>query len=70
MMMMMMMMMMIQAFAEWGRFMRAYYNKDDTYRRSDLTLRYLGYWTDGGSVTLFHKRNTRNVFSVFYKRAY
>lgn len=47
-----------QVFHEWGQFMRLYYNKDDSYRKADLTLNYLGYWTDGGMVLV--------VFFLFF----
>ncbi|KAK7098686.1 uncharacterized protein [Littorina saxatilis] len=38
-----------QVFSDWGRFMRTYYNKDDTYRKTDLTVNYLGFYTDNGA---------------------
>ena len=38
----------VQAFAGWGKLMRRYYRKHSMYRDTDLTLKYLGYWTDNG----------------------
>ena len=32
----------------WGEIMRRQYNKDTSYRDSDLTNNYIGYWTDNG----------------------
>lgn len=29
-------------FQEWGHMMRKYYGKDDSYRKSDFTINYLG----------------------------
>ncbi|KAL5016026.1 hypothetical protein ScPMuIL_005615 [Solemya velum] len=34
---------------QWGKLMRDYYRKDEDYRRADLTVNYLGYWTDNGA---------------------
>ena len=31
--------------------MRDYYDKDDVYRKTDMTLNYVGYWTDGGKLS-------------------
>ena len=33
----------------WGRHLQRFYNKDDSYRYSDFTVNYLGYWTDNGA---------------------
>ncbi|XP_025087035.1 uncharacterized protein LOC112559815 isoform X2 [Pomacea canaliculata] len=38
-----------QVFSEWGSFMQFYYDKESIYRQADLTLNYIGYWTDGGA---------------------
>lgn len=35
---------------QWGELMRYYYHKDEDYRKLDLTVNYLGYWTDTGKV--------------------
>ena len=32
----------------WGDIMRRQYNKDTSYRDSDLSNNYIGYWTDNG----------------------
>ena len=40
-----------QVFSDWGEFMRDYYDKDDFYRRTDMTLNYVGYWTDKGKLS-------------------
>ena len=34
---------------KWGKFMQRFYNRDDSYRYSDYTINYLGYWTDNGA---------------------
>ncbi|KAL5016032.1 hypothetical protein ScPMuIL_005621 [Solemya velum] len=34
---------------QWGKLMRDYYRKNEDYRRADLTVNYLGYWTDQGA---------------------
>lgn len=33
---------------DWGKLMKFYYNRDLSYRDSDLIVNYLGYWTDAG----------------------
>ncbi|XP_050418353.2 uncharacterized protein LOC126831744 [Patella vulgata] len=42
-----------QAFQEWGNIMRDFYGKDPYYRKSDMTINYLGYWTDNGAYYYF-----------------
>ncbi|KAK7471362.1 hypothetical protein BaRGS_00036000 [Batillaria attramentaria] len=42
-----------QVFSQWGEMMRYYYDKDDIYRKTDVTLNYLGYWTDGGAYYFY-----------------
>ena len=37
-----------QAFAGWGDYLRKVYQRTDDYVRKDLTINYLGYWTDNG----------------------
>ena len=34
---------------EWGRLMRKWHNKDQSVRHSDVTVNYLGYYTDEGN---------------------
>ena len=41
--------------------MRRYYRKHSTYRDSDLTLKYLGYWTDNG------RKHVTRIFVNFSK---
>ena len=33
----------------WGKILQKHYGKDSSYRETDLTLNYLGYWTDNGA---------------------
>ena len=37
----------------WGETLQRHYGKDSSYRETDLTLNYLGYWTDAGAC-YFH----------------
>ena len=46
--------------------MRRYYRKHSTYRDSDLTLKYLGYWTDNGRKHLAHA--DLNMMKCFSER--
>ncbi|KAK6165978.1 hypothetical protein SNE40_022777 [Patella caerulea] len=39
-----------KAFEEWGSLMRDFYGKDPSYRKADMTINYLGYWTDNGAT--------------------
>ncbi|KAK3600159.1 hypothetical protein CHS0354_012282, partial [Potamilus streckersoni] len=39
-----------KAFEGWGEVLRTWYNRDDAYVKSDLTINYLGYWTDNGMI--------------------
>jgi hypothetical protein len=41
----------------WGQIMRSYYNKGDSYRKSDFTNNYLGYWTDFGACYYYNLDN-------------
>ena len=34
--------------------MRMKYNKTDEYRKDDMTINYLGYWTDNGMCYWYH----------------
>ncbi|KAL3880433.1 hypothetical protein ACJMK2_032671 [Sinanodonta woodiana] len=43
-----------RAFSEFGRLMKFYYDKDESYRKSDLTINYLGYWTDNGAFYYYN----------------
>ena len=38
---------------EWGELMRHYYDKPTSFRDSDLTNNYLGYWTDAGEMLVY-----------------
>ena len=42
----------LQAMSEWGHLMRQWYGRDTFYRDSDLTINYLGYWTDNGMLII------------------
>nr|KAG5688829.1 hypothetical protein BaRGS_017061 [Batillaria attramentaria] len=57
-----------QVFSEWGQLMRFYYDKADDYRDSDMTLNYLGYWTDGGAYYYYntepHKNYEQTILDV------
>lgn len=37
-----------QAFQGWGDVLRTNYGKSPSYKLSDFTINYLGYWTDNG----------------------
>ena len=39
----------------WGMVMKSYYDKKPNYKESDLTLVYVGYWTDGGIYLFIYK---------------
>jgi hypothetical protein len=43
-----------------GYFLRTIYQKDDSYRRSDFTINYLGYWTDNGACYYYDTGNYSN----------
>ena len=38
----------------WGQHLRTYYNKPSTYRKSDFSNNYLGYWTDFGACYYYN----------------
>ncbi len=38
----------------WGVIMRTYYARDESFRYSDLTNNYIGYWTDNGMYKCYH----------------
>ncbi|XP_071111597.1 uncharacterized protein [Haliotis cracherodii] len=48
------------AMSDWGSLMREYYGKDNAYRQSDLTLNYVGYWTDGGAYYYYNEEPGKN----------
>ncbi|XP_046547192.1 uncharacterized protein LOC124257216 [Haliotis rubra] len=48
------------AMSDWGSLMRRYYGKDNAYRQSDLTLNYVGYWTDGGAYYYYNTEPGKN----------
>ncbi|XP_076450230.1 uncharacterized protein LOC143286522 [Babylonia areolata] len=49
-----------EVFADWGKFMRQYYEKDEKYRNTDLTVNYLGYWTDAGAYYYYNTELNKN----------
>ncbi|KAK6196067.1 hypothetical protein SNE40_001362 [Patella caerulea] len=49
-----------RAMDDWGRLMTTYYGKDGTYRQSDLTLNYIGYWTDGGAYYYYNVETNKD----------
>ncbi|KAK2183903.1 hypothetical protein NP493_292g00003 [Ridgeia piscesae] len=48
-----------KAFTGWGSVMTRYYRKDSAYRDSDLTVKYLGYWTDNGAYYYYHTEKNK-----------
>ncbi|XP_041369520.1 uncharacterized protein LOC121383515 [Gigantopelta aegis] len=42
------------AMSDWGMLMKTYYDKKPDYRGTDLTLVYVGYWTDGGAYYYYN----------------
>ncbi|XP_050418345.2 uncharacterized protein LOC126831737 [Patella vulgata] len=54
------------AFREWGDVMRSYYNRPSSYRESDLTNNYLGYWTDNGAYYYYHPADQQNYEDTVY----
>jgi len=45
-------MIVFQAFEGWGKVMRSFYQKEVSKQAEDLTINYLGYWTDNGIVNI------------------
>ena len=45
---------------KWGRLLRMLYEKEDTYRKSDFSINYLGYWTDNGACYYYNTGNYSN----------
>jgi len=46
---------------KWGHLLRKLYGKeDDTYRKSDFSINYLGYWTDNGACYYYNTANYSN----------
>lgn len=41
----------MQAFEDWGRHLQKVYGRTDAYVLSDITVNYLGYYTDNGQST-------------------
>ncbi|KAK6165976.1 hypothetical protein SNE40_022775 [Patella caerulea] len=50
-----------KAFQEWGSLMRDFYGKESSYRKSDMTINYLGFWTDNGGY-YYHKTEDGNDY--------
>ncbi|CAF1064276.1 unnamed protein product [Adineta steineri] len=49
-----------QLIDEWGKLMRLVYNKTLKYRSDDLTINYLGYYTDNGAYYYYHTESQMN----------
>ena len=49
---------------EWGELMRFYYDRPTHYRDSDLTLNYLGFWTDGGTTATLQGINVSSTTEI------
>lgn len=45
---------------QWGRTMQRAYNRNDRYRLSDITVNYLGYYTDGGAYYYYNTEGNLN----------
>ena len=45
---------------EWGQTMRRAFNRTDEYRRSDITINYLGYYTDNGGYYYYNTEQGMN----------
>ena len=45
---------------KWGHLLRMLYGKEDTYRKSDFSINYLGYWTDNGACYYYNTGNYSN----------
>ena len=52
--------MLFQAFRSWGELLRQYHDKTSEYRDSDLTINYLGYWTDKGGYYFYNTEPDMN----------
>ena len=56
----------------WGGILQKHYGKDSSYRETDLTLNYLGYWTDNGAC-YYHNTgiysNYEEVLLAVYEQA-
>ena len=48
----------------WGGLLRKWYRKDDTARRNDFTVNYLGYWTDNGACYYYNTGTYPNYEEV------
>ena len=40
--------------ATWGHLLRKFYNKPESFRRSDFSINYLGYYTDNGACYYYY----------------
>lgn len=45
---------------EWGQTMQKAYNRTNKYRLNDLSINYLGYYTDNGAYYYYHTGNRQN----------
>ncbi|KAK6165977.1 hypothetical protein SNE40_022776 [Patella caerulea] len=57
-----------KAFEEWGSLMKDFYGKDPSYRKADMTINYLGYYTDNGAYYYWrpepHKTNEQTIYDI------
>ncbi|XP_064616875.1 uncharacterized protein LOC135480876 [Liolophura sinensis] len=49
-----------KAFQGWGDILRTKYGKSSSYKRSDFTINYLGYWTDNGAFYYYNTESKKN----------
>lgn len=49
-----------EAVREWGETMQRAYNRTDEHRRNDLTINYLGYYTDNGGYYYYNTQSGMN----------
>jgi hypothetical protein len=45
---------------QWGQLMQQAYNRTDQYRQNDITVKYLGYYTDGGAYYYYNTEGALN----------
>ncbi|XP_053380271.1 uncharacterized protein LOC123527425 [Mercenaria mercenaria] len=49
-----------KAFEGWGKTLRNFYGKSTKQQDGDITIKYLGYWTDNGAYYYYHTENGTN----------
>ena len=56
-----------QLMEEWGKTMQRVFNKTNEYRLNDLTINYLGYYTDNGAYYYYHSESQMNYEQTIIK---